>query len=138
VTTLDIKKKHRGPIAIYKPGQGKWVRWGTVIGMALIILCGTVWLVHTQLATSTTWMKLLVGGLWTLAGAALTFWFVNSTKLAEFMIATESEMRKVTWPSRRETITSTKVVIILTLLLGLLLYLVDVGFLTFFKYIGVA
>ena len=35
-------------------------------------------------------------------------------------------------------ITSTKVVIILTLLLGLLLYLVDVGFLSFFKYIGVA
>jgi preprotein translocase subunit SecE len=139
VTTLDYRKENkRGFFAIYKPGQGKWVRWGTVIGMAIIILCGTGWLTIHELAANEVWVKALVGFIWTLAGALLTFWLVNSPKLAEFMIMTESEMRKVSWPSRREVITSTKVVILLTFLLGLLLYLVDVFFLWFFKLIGVA
>ena len=68
----------------------------------------------------------------------LTFFVVNRPYLAEFMIMTESEMRKVAWPSRRETISSTKVVILLTVLLGLLLFLVDIGFSKFFIWIGIS
>ena len=46
---------------------------------------------------------------------------------------TESEMRKVTWPTRREVITSTKVVILMTLILAAILWLVDVGFKLLFE-----
>jgi preprotein translocase subunit SecE len=138
VTTLDARNEKRGFFSIYKPGQGKWVRWGTVAGMAIVILCGTFWLSAEELADKEPWMKALVGAIWTLIGAGVTFWMVNSPKLAEFMIMTESEMRKVAWPSRKEVVTSTKVVILLTVILGVLLYLVDVGFLEFFKRIGVA
>ena len=106
------------------------MRWGTVAGLAIIVLSGGGWLaIHATGRRRTPWCRRLAAAVWVLVLGLLTFWLVNSPKLAEFMIMTESEMRKVTWPTRREVITSTKVVITLTLLLGLLLYLVDVGFL---------
>jgi len=58
--------------------------------------------------------------------------------MAEFMIMTESEMRKVTWPSRKEVISSTRIVILITLILGVLLALVDVGFVQLFHLIGLS
>jgi len=67
-------------------------------------------------------------------GSLLTFWLVNKPSFAEFMIMTESEMRKVTWPTRRHTFTSTKVVIFMALALAVLLWLVDIGFKTLFEY----
>ena len=33
-----------GIFAIYKPGQGKWVRWGTVAGLAIVAGAGAYWL----------------------------------------------------------------------------------------------
>jgi preprotein translocase SecE subunit len=53
------------------------------------------------------------------------------------MIATEGEMKKVNWSTRREIIGSTKVVIVFTLLLTLVLFVVDMIFITFFGWIGV-
>jgi preprotein translocase subunit SecE len=53
------------------------------------------------------------------------------------MIATESEMRKVNWPSRRELVGSTWIVICGTLLMALVLLAIDVGFVSFFQWIGV-
>jgi len=138
VTTLDVRKKNeRGFFSIYKPGQGKWVRWGTVAALAIIVLSGTWWISEKELATQDALYKVLGGAIWTLLGAFFTFWLVNSPKMAEFMIMTESEMRKVTWPTRREVIASTKVVIFVTLVLGVILYFVDVFFLGFFWRIGV-
>ena len=39
-----------------------------------------------------------------------------------------SELRKVTWPSRREVMNLTVVVLVVSLLLGMLLGLADLGF----------
>ena len=138
MTTLEARKDKRGFFSIYKPGQGKWIRWGTVAALGIIVLCGTWWISEKELATQDAMYKVLGGAVWTLAGAFFTFWLVNSPKMAEFMIMTESEMRKVTWPTRKEVIASTKVVILVTLILGILLYLVDVFFLWFFQIMGVA
>jgi preprotein translocase subunit SecE len=63
----------------------------------------------------------------------VTFLVVNTPKIAEFLIMTESEMRKVTWPTRREVINSTKIVILLTLALAFLLWVVDLGFYKLFE-----
>jgi preprotein translocase subunit SecE len=138
VTTADARKEKRGFFSLYKPGQGKWVRWGTVAGMAILVLTGTYWLARVELAASDILVQVGVGASWTLLGAFVTFWLVNSPRMAEFLIMTESEMRKVSWPTRKDVIASTKVVIFCTLLLGLLLYLVDVGFSAFFIKLGVA
>ncbi|QOJ05004.1 MAG: preprotein translocase subunit SecE [Planctomycetia bacterium] len=53
------------------------------------------------------------------------------------MIATESEMKKVHWTSRREIIGSTKVVIFVMIALSILLFVVDLLFLAAFSAAGV-
>ena len=53
------------------------------------------------------------------------------------MIATEGEMKKVSWSTRQEIIGSTKVVIFTTIFLAMLLFLVDLCFMKFFQFIGV-
>ncbi|MCH9001912.1 MAG: preprotein translocase subunit SecE [Planctomycetes bacterium] len=53
------------------------------------------------------------------------------------MIATEGEMKKVSWSSKEEVIGSTKVVIMFTFMLALFLFVVDMVFQQAFRLIGV-
>ncbi|MCD6378651.1 MAG: preprotein translocase subunit SecE [Planctomycetes bacterium] len=62
---------------------------------------------------------------------------VNWPRSADFLIATEGEMKKVSWSSKKELIGATKVVIITTFLLAAMLGAVDLAFAFFFKEIGV-
>ena len=139
-TPMSNASAHPGFFTIYKPGQGKWLRWGTVASAALVAGSGAIWLYFFQgnVAALSSLGKVAIVALWVLVCAFLTFWFVNSPRYGEFLIMTESEMRKVTWPSRREVISSVKIVILLTCLLGLLLYLVDGGFIALFQWMGIA
>src|SRR4051812_49150390 len=107
--------------------------------MCLAIAIGVVWLVQEPwLALTEAPVKVGAATVWVLFWGWVAFWLVNSPKMAEFLIATESEMRKVTWPSRREVVNSTKIIILLTFLLGLLLALVDLGFMNLFHHIGLS
>jgi len=47
--------------------------------------------------------------------------------LGDFLIDTESEMRKVSWPTLQKVVTSSIVVIITIFMLGLFIYLIDIG-----------
>ena len=140
MTTLDYKRKEGGHrlLSIYKSGQGKWVRWGTVSGLAIVAFSGAYWLGHDELAVYAMVVRIIAAAVWILIWGGVTFWAVNTPKLAEFMILTESEMKKVAWPARNDVINSTKVIILLTLLLGILLWVVDLGFLKLFQTIGVS
>jgi len=139
----DAKK---GFFTIHKPGQGKWVRWGTVAGFAIVAAGGAYWLAakalvfDTQNQNKALEVAIQFGGaaVWLALWALFTFWFVSTPRWAEFLIMTESELRKVSWPSRREVINSTKVVIILTLAMGVLLWMVDIGFIKLFQWVGIA
>jgi preprotein translocase SecE subunit len=135
----QAQAQQRSFFSIYKPGQGKWVRWGTVAGAALLAGLGAGWLGYYEqhLAAAGFLWQLLAATIWLLFWAWLTFWFVNTPRWAEFLIMTESEMRKVAWPSRREVVNSTKVVILLTFGLGGLLWIVDILFLGLFKWVGI-
>jgi len=48
-------------------------------------------------------------------------------KVIQFFKEVKNELKKVTWPGRKEVINSTIVVLIATAVLTLFLYLVDVG-----------
>ena len=129
-----------GFFSIHKPGQGKWLRWGTVAGLAIVAGGGAYWLgmKQGQIAAAGNLAQALAATVWLVLWALLAFWFVSTPRWAEFLIMTESEMRKVSWPSRREVINSTKVVITLTLALGVLLWMVDIGFIKLFQLMGIA
>ena len=46
-------------------------------------------------------------------------------KIAEFLQQVKAELRKVTWPTRKETYGSTVVVIVLVLMVAVFLWIVD-------------
>jgi preprotein translocase SecE subunit len=75
--------------------------------------------------------------------AALTFWVawraVNVPPFADFLIATEAEMNKVSWSTRKRLTQDTIVVLITVLLMTLFLFVTDYfwGTLLSWRYIGV-
>ncbi len=135
-----------GYFSIYKSGQGYWTRMGTVGAAALIAFLTAgfffermrTWSVF-QDATGHPKMGMIVGII-ALGLAGLAFWafqILNRPKVVDFLVATESEMKKVNWTTRQELIGSTKVVILFMFLIALLLFLIDVFFGYFFKFIHV-
>ena len=73
-----------------------------------------------------------------LAAGYVVFWLVGRNRsTVDFMIATEGEMKKVNWSSRKEVLGATKVVIFTVLALGFLLAVVDLAFMVLFSAIGV-
>jgi len=61
---------------------------------------------------------------------------VNSKKTVEFLIDTQGELQKVSWPTREELIGSTGVVIILLVILGAYIFGVDWVITRIMKIIG--
>jgi preprotein translocase SecE subunit len=123
----------------YKPGLGRRVRRLTMLGILLIGVSGAYSLYAQSILPHD--YKLAMPGMddiLVVPGAqlaipailaVLTFWIafraVNLPTFAEFLIATEAEMNKVSWTSRRRLVQDTIVVLLTTLLLTLFLLVVD-------------
>jgi preprotein translocase subunit SecE len=115
-----------GFFTIYKKGQGYWTRMGTAIGAALIgALIAHFLYKHLPVWNVSPKVTIGVAAGFFAAFALLAFWLMNKPTNADFLIATDSEMKKVNWTSRKELIGSTKVVIIFMLLIALFLFVVD-------------
>ncbi len=134
-----------GLFTIHKPGQGSYVRWGTAIGGGTIAVFFAAFLaeqlrlvtqgLHEQVDLA---VRTLVPAAVLAALAYLIFWFAGrNERSVEFMIATEGEMKKVNWSTRREIWGATRVVIFTVFALGLILAIVDLFFIVFFSGIGV-
>lgn len=73
-----------------------------------------------------------------LVGAVLIYLFVGVKRgPVDFLIATDGEMKKVNWSTRREIRGSTVVVVVASFLLAASIFVVDSGFSRFFRLIGV-
>lgn len=124
-------------LAIYKRGQGKYVRWATAAG-AMLVGIGFANFLYEQLAGWSDLVRYFVPVGVLVAMAILIFRMIGqNARIVEFMIATEGEMRKVNWSSRKEVLGATKVVCFVLIALGMVLFLVDVGFIALFEGIGV-
>jgi preprotein translocase SecE subunit len=130
----------------YKKNQGQRVRRGTMLGILVLAGCGIyTMLVHDTLRTaSTNWqvalpftadksLKLLPDVQFSvpILIAALSVWFayrvVNFPVFADFLIATEAELNKVSWTTRKRLVQDTVVVLTTVLLFTLFLFVVDVA-----------
>ncbi|MCC7291534.1 MAG: preprotein translocase subunit SecE [Phycisphaerales bacterium] len=128
----------------YKPDQGTKVRAGTMWAGALLAF-GAGKFLYDQLKSrqdpSRPWTLFLVYGLTVLVAAAVAIvafhMAYRKRDSGDFLIATEGEMRKVNWSSRREVIGSTKVVIAFALIFALMMGVVDLVFFKAFMWIGV-
>ena len=125
---------------IYKRGQGRHTRIITFAGVMLLALIGAVVLSNELGAVDSRHKVYLQYGIPTvlvLGGALLMFHLMNRRRTADFLIATEGEMKKVSWSSKKEVIGSTKVVIIMTFIMAGLLFGVDLLFSELFDVMGV-
>ncbi|MFP4353671.1 MAG: preprotein translocase subunit SecE [Phycisphaerae bacterium] len=123
-------------VQIYKKNQGKYTRSLTFVGVMILAVAGAYNLAQlfgSYDATNTAYIQILIPAAVVVAMGFLMFWVVNRPKTADFMIATEGEMKKVSWSSKKEIIGSTKVVIVTTFLLAAILFAVDFVFTLFFQ-----
>jgi preprotein translocase SecE subunit len=130
--------------AAYKRTQGQRVRRGTMLGLLILVVTGIYTLLsHKTLETAaanweiplpftqgktllllpdvrfTVPLLLALGGLW------LSYRVVNFPAFADFLIATEAELNKVSWPTRKRLIQDTVVVLTTMLLLTAFLFAMD-------------
>jgi len=119
---------------IYKRGQGKYTRLCTAFGLALIAGIGCFRLyVKLQATDFGLWVETMVPVGLFICLSILIFWVVNKASIADFMIAAEGEMKKVSWSSRKEIMVSTFIVIVVVVIMAVLLGTTDLGFRMFFE-----
>jgi len=130
-------------LQIYKKGQGFYTRVGTAAGVGILTAMGC-WALSNTLSgyeyptpDVKTSVQYGVPALILIILGSVIYWILNRPNVADFMIATEGEMKKVSWSTKKEIIASTKVVIFVVVLMGLLLSGVDLIFMWFFKWINV-
>jgi len=69
--------------------------------------------------------------------ALLTFWITNKPGNVDFLIATDSEMKKVNWTTKGELMGSTRVVVLFLFFIAIFLSVVDLVFYELFHFIKV-
>jgi preprotein translocase SecE subunit len=146
----------------FKANQGVRVRRGTVLGVLILGLCGIVTLIlHSGFGSeryvANNWVWLIPGTagnyglplmykvhlvmpvLMGLALIVFSWRLVNVPVFADFLIATEAEMNKVSWTTRRRLIQDTIVVLVTVFLMTLFLFLVDIMWIQILSnpYVGV-
>jgi len=121
---------------IYKRGQGKYTRLWSAFGAALVAGIGCLQLYNRLHATDLgIWVETMIPTGLLVAFCVLIFWLVNKPAMADFMIAAEGEMKKVSWSSRREIAVSTFIVIVVVVGMALLLGITDFGFQLLFMWL---
>ncbi len=126
-------------VGVYKRSQGRIVRQVTFGALALTLLIG-LWRLILLLRGSgdaSVWICYLVPGLLAIVGLWAAYRAVNLPAFADFLIAVEAEINKVSWPSWGEMWRSTMVVIVVIFSIGLLLAAFDFIWVWFFRLIGV-
>ena len=136
----------------YKGNQGVRVRRGTIVGILAVGMCGIItmtthrffgadrvggndWFWHvpySQHGDQYMYIPLMfkIHMLMPIVLGVLLLWFawrvVNIPVFADFLIATEAEMNKVSWTNRRRLVQDTIVVLVTVFLFTTFLFVVDV------------
>ncbi|MBL7218876.1 MAG: preprotein translocase subunit SecE [Phycisphaerae bacterium] len=121
---------------IYKVAQGRYTRSLTFAGAMLVAVSGA-YVLSGKLYDVGPYMRYGIPSMVVVLIGLVTFWMVNRPRSADFLIATEGEMKKVAWSGKKEVIGSTKVVIVTTVMIALLLFGVDILFGALFRILGV-
>ncbi len=132
-----------GGLSIYKSGQGYYTRMGTVIGVSLTSMLGILWAwdyLKNLRITGVNELYVAAAGAIVIGGVitAITYYLVFvKPRTVDFLIATEGEMKKVNWSTRREIIGSTTAVITISVILAVYCWVLEIGFVAFFRLIKV-
>ena len=123
-------------VGIYKRTQGRITRQVTFAGLALAIALG-LWRLSTIMAGKGLEYQFALPGLLLLAGLWACYRVVNLPAFADFLIAVEAEMNKVSWPTRPELFRASMVVLLLIFSLAIILFGFDSFWGFFFRRTGI-
>jgi preprotein translocase subunit SecE len=144
---------------LYKPAQGRVTRQVTFAALAVTFALAA-WRLREAMQVSPTlgrllkwvwswfsaasqpmWLHdvvcygvpalVLVGGVW------FSYRIVNYPRFADFLVAVEAEMNKVSWPSRAELFRSSIVVIVVIFVLAAVLFGYDQLWNLLFRFLGI-
>jgi preprotein translocase subunit SecE len=126
-------------LGVYKRSQGRISRQITFAAMVLLVGLGA-WRLNVYLKLSmglqsaaVLVVPLLIAGV----GFWVAYRLVNLASFADFLIAVEAEMNKVSWPTRGELFRSSVVVIFSILFLAAILFAYDLFWRELLDLIGV-
>lgn len=141
---VEVERQGWFTAAPYKRGQGLRVRRGTILGILILAGCGIYTLLqHNTLASGPlNWqlpvpftegrslillpdVALTVPLLLAAASLWLAYRVVHLPVFADFLIATEAELNKVSWTTRKRLVQDTIVVMVTVVLLTAFLFVVD-------------
>lgn len=121
---------------IYKRSQGRIARQVTFAVLAVALAIGA-WRLMQMLAGRGASLQFGVAGVVLLVGWWVCYRVVNVPRFADFLIAVEAEMNKVSWPSRGELFRSAVVVMVTMFGLAAALYAYDVVWQALLSFLGV-
>ena len=112
------------PFGIYKRGQGRASRGIAAAALAALGIWAAIstyeWTEGYQ-----DWARYAIPGVILLGFLWFAYYLSNRPKTSDFLIETETEMKKVTWPTSREVFSATVVVIAVVVIMGAFLFGVD-------------
>jgi len=125
-------------IGVYKRSQGRIARQVTFAAIVVMVALGA-WSLKGFLTQSVSNLTTVYSA--STAVLVLGMWFgfrlVNMPKFADFLIAVEAEMNKVSWPTRTELVRSSIVVIFTIFGLMFVLYFFDIVWRLLLSAVGV-
>lgn len=131
--------------SLYKRTQGQLTRQVTcgVVWVTVALAAWRVWdfltgvTMPSSLRNAENFVEVGVPALMLVVGLWLGVRLVNMPRFADFLIAVEAEMNKVSWPSRGELIRSSLVVIFVIFAMAGTLFAFDIIWTSLFEVIGV-
>ncbi len=115
---------------LYKRAQGKVARQATFYALAVVIAAGA-WSLHGTLRTADSLQVQRAATPIALSVLALGCWaafrLIQLPRFADFLIAVEAEMNKVSWPNRSALFRASAVVIAVIFFLAMLLFAYDIA-----------
>lgn len=125
--------------SFYKRNQGRIVRQATCLAIWVIVALGCWRLYQTLLGRfpDNGWLEVAIPGGILVVGGWIGFRLVNWPRFADFLIAVEAEMNKVSWPAKSELVRASIVVIFTIFFLAMVLFLFDIAWQYVFAWIGV-
>ena len=128
-------------VGIYKRSQGRITRQVTFAALALLFAIGFFRLhqilLNQQVGSQFLGMSYWLPGILLIVGWWISYRLVNLPNFADFLIAVEAELNKVSWPTRTELFRSSIVVLICLLLLAAVIFGFDIIWRTIFSWLGV-
>ncbi len=127
---------------VYKRNQGRMVRQITCLTIWLVVVVAA-WRSHALFIAPAVGdgngalgylLAMVLGGV----GCWIGYRLVNWPKFADFLISVEAELNKVSWPSQRELVRASIVVIFTILFLSAILFGYDALWKFVFGLLGIA